>query len=63
MTIERAPENPFLGKADAEETDQRLVAAAVGGDREVLEALVRRTSPGSTIWPSEWSWSQQKPRT
>jgi hypothetical protein len=36
MTTERNPENPFLGNAEAEETDPRLVSAAVTGDRKAL---------------------------
>ena len=45
MTEERALENPFLGNAEPEETDQSLVYSAVGGDRRALEALVRRHQP------------------
>jgi RNA polymerase sigma factor (sigma-70 family) len=45
MRNEGAPENPFLGCAEHEETDQRLVSAAVAGDREALETLVRRHQP------------------
>jgi len=45
MTEERAPDNPFLGLAEPEETDQSLVASAVDGDRGALEALVRRHQP------------------
>ena len=45
MTENRALENPFLGEAEHEETDQSLASAAVGGDREALETLVRRHQP------------------
>lgn len=42
MNNEQGPRNPFLGRAEHEEIDQRLVTAAVGGDRGALEALVRQ---------------------
>ena len=45
MTNERFLENPFLGEAEQEETDRSLVSAAVGGDQEALETLVRRHQP------------------
>ena len=38
-------ESPFVSDAGQEETDQTLVSAAVAGDREALESLVRRHQP------------------
>lgn len=45
MTREPSTENPFLGEPESEQTDQSLVSAAVAGDREALETLVRRHQP------------------
>jgi len=43
MTDVTKMRNPFRSEYEGEPTDQDLVAAAVGGDRRAIEALVLRT--------------------